>query len=302
MYVVTGASGNTGRIVAESLLDAGKKVRVIGRSADRLQALVAKGAEPCVCDLTDRLALTKAFTGAEGVFAMIPPNPTSRDYRAFQDRVTEAIAAALEAAEVDYAVALSSFGADKKDKTGPVVGLHHLEQRLSQIGSLNVLFLRPGYFMENTLPQIGIIKSMGTTAGPLRGDLELPMIATQDIGEYAADALLNLEFTGQNTQELLGERDITMIECASIIGRSVDNPDLSYVQLPPAELRPAFINMGMSENVAGLILEMAEALNDGHMAALEERTDGNTTPTAYEMWVEDEFVPRFLAQASSTSA
>jgi len=302
MYVVTGATGNTGHIVAESLLDAGKEVRVIGRSADRLQSLVAKGAEPFLCDLTDRLALTKAFTGAEGVYAMIPPNPTSRDFPAFQDRITEAIAAAIEAAEVDYAVALSSFGADKKDKTGPVVGLHHLEQRLSQIGSLNVLFLRPGYFMENTLAQVGIIKAMGTTAGPLRGDLELPLIATQDVGEYAADALLNLEFTGQNTQELLGERDLSMVECASIIGRAINNPDLSYLQLPSAELRPAFLGMGMSENVADLILEMSGALNDGHMAALEERTDSNTTPTAYEMWVEDEFVPRFLAQATSTSA
>jgi hypothetical protein len=55
----------------------------------------------------------------------------------------------------------------------------------------------------------------------------------------------------------------------------------------------------MSENMADLVLEMAEAINNGHMAALEERTDSNTTPTAYEMWVEDEFVPRFLAQATS---
>jgi uncharacterized protein YbjT (DUF2867 family) len=299
MYVVTGASGNSGHVVAESLLDAGKKVRVIGRSADRLQRLVAKGAEPVVCDLADRLALAKAFAGAEGVYAMIPPNPTSRDFRGFQDRITDSIAAALEEAEVDYAVALSSFGADKKDKTGPVVGLHYFEHRLSQIASLNVVFLRAGYFMENTLAQAGIIKSMGTTAGPLRGDLDIPMIATQDIGEYAADTLLALEFSGQVTQELLGERDLSMIEAASIIGRSIGNPDLSYLQLPPSELRGALVGMGMSENVAGLILEMAEALNSGHMAALEERTDANTTPTSYETFVEDVFLPLFNAKSKS---
>lgn len=299
MYVVTGASGNTGHIVAESLLDAGKQVRAIGRSADRLQRLVAKGAEPYVCDVADRLALAKAFAGAEGVYVMIPPNVTSRDYRAFQDRISDSIAAALEASEVDYAVALSSFGADKKDKTGPVVGLHYLEQRLSQIASLNVCFLRAGYFMENTLAQVGIIKAMGTTAGPLRGDLELPLIATQDIGEYAANALLALEFSGQNTQELLGERDITMIEAASIIGRSIGNPDLSYLQAPSREVRAAFVGMGISENVANLMLEMCDALNSGHMAALEERTDSNTTPTSYETFVEDEFVPLFNAKSKS---
>jgi uncharacterized protein YbjT (DUF2867 family) len=299
MYVITGASGNSGHVVAESLLEAGKQVRVIGRSADRLQRLVAKGAEPCICDLADRLALTKAFAGAEGVYAMIPPNPTSRDYRASQDRITDSIAAALEASEVDYAVALSSFGADKKDKTGPVVGLHYLEERLSQIASLNVCFLRAGYFMENTLAQVGIIKTIGTTAGPLRGDLDLPLIATQDIGEYAADTLLELEFTGPNTQELLGERDVSMVEVASIIGRSIGNPDLSYLQLPSSEVRAAFIGMGMSENVADLMLEMCDALNSGHMAALEERTDSNTTPTSYETFVEDVFVPLFNAKSKS---
>jgi uncharacterized protein YbjT (DUF2867 family) len=299
MYVVTGASGNTGHIVAESLLDAGTQVRVIGRSADRLQRLVAKGAELCICDLTDRLALEKAFAGAEGVYVMIPPNTASRDFRAFQDRVTDSIAAALEASEVEYAVALSSFGADKKDKTGPVVGLHHLEQRLSQIAGLNVCFLRAGYFMENTLAQTGIIKAMGATAGPLRGDLDLPMIATQDIGEYAADTLLALDFSGPNTQELLGERDLSMIECASIVGRAIDNPDLSYLQLPAPEVRAAFVGMGISENMADLMLEMCDALNSGHMAALEERTDSNTTPTSYETFVEDELVPLFNAKSKS---
>jgi uncharacterized protein YbjT (DUF2867 family) len=299
MYAVTGATGNSGHVVAESLLDAGKKVRAIGRSADRLHRLVAKGAEPFVCDMTDRLALAKAFAGAEGVYVMIPQNPASRDYRAFQDRITDSIVAALEASEVDYVVALSSVGADKKDKTGPVVGLHYLEQRLSQIPSLNVCSLRAGYFMENTLAQAGIIRAMGTTAGPLRGDVELPMIATQDIGEYAADTLLALEFSGQVTQELLGERDLSMVEAASIIGRSIGNPDLSYLQLPPSEVRNSLVGMGMTENLADLILEMAEAINTGHMAALEERTEANSTPTSYETFVEDVFAPALNAKSTS---
>jgi hypothetical protein len=111
--------------------------------------------------------------------------------------------------------------------------------------------------------------------------------------------LLGLEFSGQNTQELLGERDVTMVEAASILGRSIDIPDLSYLQLPPSEVRSAFVGMGISENVADLMLEMCEALNSGHMAALEERTDHNTTPTSYETWVEDEFVPRFKAKSTS---
>ena len=299
MYVVTGASGNSGHVVAEKLLARGQKVRVIGRSAERLQLLTALGAEPFICDLTDRAALAKAFAGAQGVYAMVPPDMAAPDYRAHQDRVTDALAAAIAEAKVKHVVTLSSFGADQAEKTGPVVGLHELEQKLNQIPGLNVLHLRAGYFMENTLAQIGIIKSMGVTAGPLRAELELPMIATRDIGAAAAERLLQLDFTGSQTRELMGQRDISMAEAAGIIGRAIGRPHLSYMRLPNADVRAAFVQMGMSESVANLMLEMTDAINAGNMAALEKRSAENTTPTSYETFVKSEFVPRFLGKPAT---
>ena len=299
MYVVTGASGNSGHVVAEKLLARGQKVRVIGRSAERLQLLTALGAEPFICDLTDRTALAKAFAGAQGVYAMVPPDMAAPDYRAHQDRVTDALEAAIAEAKVKHVVTLSSFGADEAEKTGPVVGLHELEQKLNQIPGLNVLHLRAGYFMENTLAQIGIIKSMGVTAGPLRAELELPMIATRDIGAAAAERLLQLDFTGSQTRELQGQRDISMAEAAGIIGRAIGRPHLSYMRLPNADVRAAFVQMGMSESLANLMLEMTDAINAGNMAALEKRSAENTTPTSYETFVKAEFVPRFLGRPAT---
>ncbi|HEY4710608.1 MAG TPA: NmrA family NAD(P)-binding protein [Candidatus Acidoferrales bacterium] len=293
MYVVTGASGNSGHVVAEKLLKAGKKVRTIGRSAERLEGLVAQGAEPFICDLADRAALAKAFAGAEGVYAMVPPDETAEDYRASQDRVTDALASALSEAKVKHVVSLSSFGADKAKGTGPVVGLHELEGKLNQIPGLNVLHLRAGYFMENTFAQIGIIKAMGVTAGPLRAEIKLPMIATRDIGTSAADRLLRLDFTGQRTAELLGERDITMAEVAGIVGRAIGKPALEYLQLPNDQVHKAMIQMGMSKSIVDLILEMAGAINSGHMGALENRSPANATPTSYETFVSQSFLPRF---------
>jgi uncharacterized protein YbjT (DUF2867 family) len=61
MYVVLGASGNTGHIVAQQLLADKQKVRVVGRSAAHLQAHAAQGAEVFIGDVTDAAALTKAF-------------------------------------------------------------------------------------------------------------------------------------------------------------------------------------------------------------------------------------------------
>lgn len=293
MYVITGATGNTGKVAAEALLKQGEKVRVLGRSAERLKDLAALGAEPVACDVTDAAALAQAFAGARAVYAMIPPNLAAPDARAYQDRVSDALAAALEKSGVKHAVALSSIGADKTEGNGPVAGLYILEHKLNRIPGLNVLHLRAGYFMENTLPQIGVIKSMGMLAGPLRPDLKLPMIATRDIGRFAAQALLKLDFTGQSTRELLGQRDLTMAEVAQIVGPAIGKPGLSYSKVPDMMLKPAFTSMGMSSDVAGRILEMSAALNSGHMRALEPRSAANTTPTSFETWVQEVFVPAF---------
>jgi uncharacterized protein YbjT (DUF2867 family) len=299
MFVVLGASGHTGHVVAKSLLDRGQKVRVVGRSADRLQGLAALGAEVFSADAIDGSALTRAFDGAEGAYVLVPPDVTNNDYRAYQERVSDAIAMAVQKAGVKYVVALSSIGADKASGTGPVVGLHDLEQKLERIDGVNALFLRAGYFMENTLPQVGVIRMMGSIAGPVRADLKLPMITTRDIGNAAAEALLRQEFRGKQTKELQGERDIDYNEVAAIIGKAIGKPTLGYTQAPDQQLRPALLQMGMSANFVGLLLEMAGALNSGHMKALEPRAAANTTPTSFETFVQEEFVPAYREHAAA---
>src|SRR5215831_10448383 len=108
MYVITGATGNTGSVAAKRLLAQGKKVRVIGRSADRLQPLAAAGAEPFVAEVSDAAALAKAFAGAEGVYVMIPPNPASQDPLADRERISNAFVSALTSSGVKHVVSLSS--------------------------------------------------------------------------------------------------------------------------------------------------------------------------------------------------
>ena len=299
MYVVLGASGNTGRVAAKNLLARGQKVRVVGRDAARLQSLAADGAEIFIGDVTDASALTKAFHKADAAYVMIPPNLTSNEYRAYQDRVSDAIAAAVRNAGVKKVVSLSSFGADKASGTGPVGGLHELEQKLNQIDGTNVLHLRAGYFMENTLPQVGVIRMAGSMIGPVSPNLKLPMIATRDIGAAAADALSRLEFQGKQTRELQGQRDIDYTEAAAIIGKAIGKPNLGYIQAPNDQIRSAMVQMGMSDNFAGLILEMAGALNSGHMRALEPRSAANTTSTKFETFAAESFVPAYQQQAAA---
>lgn len=299
MYVVLGASGHTGHVVAKTLLSNGQQVRAFGRNASHLQPLAAEGAEIFTGDVTDSGALAKAFQHADSAYIMIPPNTTTKDYRAFQDQASEAIASAARNAGIQNIVTLSSLGAEKTSGTGPVVGLHNLEQKLNQISAANILHLRTGYFMENTLPQVGAIRMMGSAAGPIRPDLKLQMIAAHDIGVIAAQALLGLAFRGKQTQELHGQRDIDYTEAASIIGKAIGKPNLAYIQAPDNQIKGAMVQMGMSEDMAQLILEMAGAINSGHMRALEPRTASNTTPTRFETFVTETFLPAYQQQAAA---
>ena len=301
MIAIAGATGNTGSVIAETLLAAGEKVRVIGRHANRLARFVKKGAEAAVTDITDSAGLTKAFRGAHSVYALVPPNLSSADVRGYQEAVSDSLASAIDGASVSHAVILSSFGADKPAGTGPVVGLHNLEEKLNRIAGLNAIYLRAGYFMENFFPQIEVIRNFGITGGPVRADLRVPMVATRDIGAAAAGLLLKPDFSGKQARELQGQRDLDYREATSIIGKAIGKPDLAYSQLPPQQLKPALMQMGMSSNMADLLLEMAESLNTGHMAALEPRSERNTTPTSFEAFVAEQFCPRFEQKASGAA-
>ena len=298
MYVITGATGNTGSVAAEKLLASGTKIRVIGRDAKRLERFSQEGAEAVVADMTDAAALDKAFSGARAVYAVMPPNVSAPDVRAYQERVTDSLAAAIRNNGIAYAVALSSTGADKTYGTGPVMGVHGLEKKLGMIDGLNSLSLRCGYFMENLLPQVGIIQSLGFMAGPVRPDVPLPMIATRDIGEVAAESLAKLDFAGKQTRELLGARHVTYTEAAKIIGAAIGKPDLTYRQVPASVLKPAMMQMGMSSNMVDLLLEMSDALNTGHMKSQEPRSARNTTATTLEIFVAEVFVPAYRGKAA----
>ena len=155
-YVILGATGNTGSIIADTLLLRRKKVRVVGRDAGRLQRFVRKGAEAFMGDVSDAVALTKAFRGARAAYLMLPPITSRED----QERESDAIAKAVTESGLRYAVHLSSYGAHVPEGTGPITGLHSSEQKLNAVGGLNVLHLRAAYFMENDLAAISMIHGL----------------------------------------------------------------------------------------------------------------------------------------------
>lgn len=286
MIAVMGASGNTGRVVAENLLRAGEKIRVIGRSEARLAPFAARGAESAVGDILEASFLDRAFRGADGVYAMIPPDYTENEYLARCDRIGEAISRAVRDSGVKRIVFLSSLGAELPEGTGPIVGLHRQEERLSAIPSIDLLILRPGFFFENHLANIELIKSQGVNGGAIAPDVPIAMIATREIGEATSRALVALDFRGTTIRELLGQRDLSMREATRILGTSIGKADLPYVQFPYSDYEKALAAAGIAPGAAALFSEMARALSEGRIRSLEGRHAGNTTPTSLEDFAE----------------
>ena len=274
-FVVTGATGNVGRVVADQLNAQGHEVRRVSR---RLGV-----------DLDNALALDQAFSGAEGAFLVVPPEPTAADLRRRQNEVGMKLADAVRKAGIRRVVFLSSANAQYDAHTGPILGLHDMEERLNKLDIAELVHLRPSFFMENHLWGVGLIAQMGFYGTAFRPDVPLPMVATRDVGERAAELLSEEPFGEARVRELLGARDYTMAEATSILGRAIGKRDLRYVQFAYDEARKFMLSNGLSASYADATLEIARSFNEGTVRTMERRSAINTTATTLDQFADEVF-------------
>ncbi|MNF41674.1 NAD(P)H azoreductase [compost metagenome] len=285
MITVMGATGHTGKRIVEQLLQAGERVRALGRSAERLAELQRAGAEVMAGEPNDAAYLTEAFRGARAVYTLLPYDPSVADYMAQQAAVGEAIVQAIRDGGVRCVVALSSVGAELASGNGPIASMHEQELRLRELPGIDLLILRAGAFFENLLPALYMIEQHGLVADGVGPDVPVPMIASKDIADAAIDALLARDWQGVQVRELLGQRDISYAECTRILGERLGRPDLPYVQLPYDEVAEVLREAGFSADLAGRYAELALGINERIVKSLEGRRPENTTATSFEAFV-----------------
>src|SRR5262249_48241235 len=141
-------SGKTGAVAADTLIAAGKKVRVIVRDAAKGEAWKARGAEVAVATLDDTKALARALEGAEGAYLLSPPDMGSNDFIAERKKTIDSIADAIDAARIPHVVFLSSVGAQHDSGVGIVATVAYAERRLAKT-SAKTTFIRAAFFLEN---------------------------------------------------------------------------------------------------------------------------------------------------------
>src|ERR1700712_2170439 len=184
-YVVTGASGNTGAVVANPLLAAGEKVRVVVRSKEKAEPFVRAGAEVAIADVSDTASMARALAGARGAYLLLPPITNAADTLGAQKQISDALASAVAESRVPHVVLLSSIGAELESGTGPILTTREAERRFASLPGTALTVLRPAYFMENLQAALGG-RAQGVFNTFLTEGRAYSMVATADIGALAA--------------------------------------------------------------------------------------------------------------------
>jgi uncharacterized protein YbjT (DUF2867 family) len=283
MFTVMGITGNVGGAVAENLLAAGKMVRGVVRNPEKAKAWADRGVQLAESAYDDVEGLTKAFEGAEGVFAMIPPDFSPAPGLPDQKRTIAAFREALERTKPGNAVFLSSIGSEQPSGLGLITSTHLMEEATRTL-SIPVAYLRAGSFMENWLGVFDYIRTTGEMPffyAPL--ERKYPLVATRDIG-LAGAKVLQESWSGQRVFEVDGpEGGTDLYEVAAAFGKALGR-EVKAVQLPEPAWQSVLEAMGMPAARTGLYIEMVKGFNSGWIHFNNPGTEIFHGPTTIEMF------------------
>ncbi|WP_338865444.1 NmrA family NAD(P)-binding protein [Myxococcus stipitatus] len=286
--VINTPNGKIGRNLALRLLDAGVALTVISRNAQNVADLAKRGATVVEGSSDDAAVLDRAFEGASALFWLTPP-AARPDFLEWAEGMGRLAARKAKQHGVKRVVVLSSIGAQTGRGTGPVGALLAVEEAF-KAAVPDVTILRPGYFMENLLREVQGLASAGSIFLPLPSDRKLPFVATADIGDKAAEVLLDGAWKGHRYVGVHGPRDVTYAEVAGVLSEVLGKP-VRFVQVTMADARKAMAGAGVPGFMTDLILELYQSVTEGRMDPAEPRSTETTTPTTLAQWAKDNLVP-----------
>jgi uncharacterized protein YbjT (DUF2867 family) len=259
---LTGSLGNISKPLAEILIRAGHEVTIISSDAKKRAAIEALGAKAAIGSVADIAFLTNSFKGADVVYTMVPYNFAATNYRQFVGEVGNNYAKAIKVAGIKRLVNLSSIGAHLESGTGPILGLHDVEQILNQLDNVAVKHLRPAIFYNNFFFDIALIKSQNIMGNNYGKEKRLIMVHPKDIAEVAAYELQS-SFIGKSHRYIISEeRNISDI--VKILGSAIGKPELSWVQFTNEQTLAGMTASGiMPPNIANLYIELGTAIDKG---------------------------------------
>lgn len=260
-FTITGSLGNISKPIVETLVKNDHEVTVISSNAQKATAIEALGAKAAIGSIADTAFLTNAFKNADAVYTMVPPDLTTANYRQHMAETGTSYVEAIKASGVKRAVNLSSIGAHLSEGTGPIAGLHEVENMLNTLDGVAVKHLRPGFFYTNFFIDIAIIRNMGIMGSNYEGKSKLSMTHPRDIAEVAAQELQG-SFEGKSHRYIVSdEQEISTV--AKTLGAAIGKPELPWVPFKDEDLFTGLTGAGLSKSIAELYVEMGHAIGKG---------------------------------------
>lgn len=259
--VATGSLGNVANLVVKKLIASGHDVTVITSKSARTAAIEALGAKAAVGSISDADFLSKTFKGSDAVFTMVPPSMGATNMIENIANAGKAYAKAIQAANVKRVVMLSSVGADAAEGTGPIRGVHHIEETFKSLTQVNLTVLRSGFFYTNFFRDIPQIKSRNAFGNNYKGDDRL-LLTHQDDLSMAIAQELQVEGNGHEVKYMISDIS-TGNEVASILGRAIGKPELGWSQVPDDVLQQGLTSAGLPDELIGLVVEMGQGVRTG---------------------------------------
>jgi uncharacterized protein YbjT (DUF2867 family) len=287
---VTGSLGNISKPLATQLVKEGHQVTVVSSSPDKAEAIKTLGATPAIGSVDDVAFLTEAFKGADAIYTMVPNNFGAANYRQYIGGVGENYAEAIKAAGVTKVVNLSSIGAHIDGGTGPISGIHDVEQTYKQLDGVAIKHLRPAFFYTNLLANIDMIKHLGFLGANYGDNSRLVLVHPNDIAEVAAEELQN-DFSGTSIR-YIASAESTTNQIASVLGAAIGKPDLKWVDFTDEQALQGIQQAGLPAEIARNYVEMGTAVKS---AILWEDYDKHK-PTAFGQTKLEDFAVEFAGK------
>ena len=241
---VTGASGQLGRLVVESLLDRGVKPVAVVRDPAKVADLADRGVVVRTADYGDPAALEAALAGVDRLLLI--------SGSAIGERVAQHanVIAAAKAAGVGFVAYTSILHAD--DSPLLLAAEHKATEELLAQSGLPHALLRNGWYWENFTAGLPGTVERGVLLGAA-GD---GRVAGASRADYAAAAAAVLTAEGQEgaVYELGGDERLTYADLAAAIGTVADKP-IEYRNLPQAEYAVALEQAGLPAQYAQVLAD-----------------------------------------------
>src|SRR5579863_5395889 len=299
MIVITTPAGQIGSQVLRNLLDSGEELRVIARDPSAIPADVRRGLDIIEGSHGEAAVVDKAFSGADAVFWLTPPDPRAPSVEAAFVGFTRPAAEAFNRHGVRRVVAVSALGRGTPwaSRAGYVTGSLATDDLIASTGVAYRALTNPS-FMDNTLRQVPSIKNQGLFFSPIAGDRKLPTVATRDIAAAASRLLLDTSWNGAGEVPLLGPEDLSYNHMAEIMSQ-VLGKEVRLQQNTFEAYKDRFVSFGMSDAMAQGMTDMARAKNEGLDLSVR-RTPGNSTPTSFRQWCEEVLKPAVVKPAATS--